>query len=224
VYGVLGLSQIGQNQLSATNGSGFMISPGVIATAGHMVHVSNDPGQPTHQHFEVIRVPDIGQPAEAATLLAEDPARDLALLRVINPRTSTSVTLDTSQVVLGTSCGSVGFPLARVVFGQAGRQFHLIERFQAASVSAFHRQPHPSGRVLAFYETDALMYSGSSGCPGFLVGGHVFAMHVASMIDRSAPTAATSAPATPQETRLSISMWVPAEDIRDFASSNGVVI
>ena len=173
VYGVLGFSQVGPNQVNAANGTAFMIAPGVIVTAAHFVHVGNNLTNPVHTHFEAIRAPDVGQPMENAVFIAEDSVRDIALLRLQNPRSSVSVALTTVRLPIGTSCGSLGFPLARVTFTSAGRSINLIQRFQGASISAFPTQQHPSGRALDFYETDALMYSGSSGCPGFLRDGLV---------------------------------------------------
>ncbi|TLY22998.1 MAG: trypsin-like peptidase domain-containing protein [Nitrospirae bacterium] len=222
VYGVLGVSQVAPNQVNATNGTAFMISPGVLVTAAHFVHVENDPTKPVHTQFEAIRAPDIGQPMERASLIAEDRVRDVALLRLQNPRSSVTVALNTARVPIGTSCGSLGFPLASVVFNPVGRVVNLTERFQGANVSAFHTQQHPSGRALDFYETDALMYSGSSGCPGFLADTLVFGMHVASVIEGA--NQIQNKGATRLTARLAISLWVPSVDIVSFARANGVAI
>jgi hypothetical protein len=94
--------------------------------------------------------------------------------------------------------------------------FNLQERFQSASVSAYATAVHASGRQLAHYETDAFMYSGSSGCPGFLDDARVFAMHVASITEQN-PSGSANA-------RVAIALWVPALDIRDFAHANGVPV
>jgi hypothetical protein len=221
IYGLNGLSQVGPNQVNATNATGFMIAPGVIVTAAHFCHVENDPTKPVHQLFEVIRSPDIGQTMERAALLAEDSVRDVALLRVPAPRSNTCVTLTPNRVPTGTPCGALGFPLASVVFSQNARSFNCLERFQSASISAFATMTDPTGRVLGHYETDSLMYGGSSGCPGFLTDTQVFGMHTASITDR---TAQAGAPPSSQKAgiRLAISIWVPAADILDFARASGV--
>ena len=107
-----------------------------------------------------------------------------------------------------------------MTFTSAGRSINLIQRFQGASISAFPTQQHPSGRALDFYETDALMYSGSSGCPGFLRDGLVWGMHVSSVVEGT--NQGQSQQATGPAARLAISLWVPSADIASFASANGV--
>jgi hypothetical protein len=110
-----------------------------------------------------------------------------------------------------------------VIFTQAGKMFNLVERFQGANISAFLTQADPSGRQLSYYETDALMYKGSSGCPGFLMNGNVFGMHIRSAIERSNQGGNPDVKA-PLETRLAISIWVPSMDIIAFAKDNGVAL
>ena len=96
--------------------------------------------------------------------------------------------------------------------------FSLVERFQGARISAYHVQLHPSGRTLGYYETDRVMYKGSSGCPGFLDNAEVFGLHNASILE--APIGGT-----PQENaRLAISVWTPSADIAQFARQNGIQI
>lgn len=182
VYGVLGTSTINQNTINCANGTGFMITPGVIVTAAHLTHQGNDFSKPTHQTFEVIRVPDIGQQMEKATLISEDLIQDIALLKVINTKSKKYLKLHAKKIAIGTNCGSIGFPLAQVMFTQGKKNFNLTERFQGSNISGFVNPRDPSGRSISFYETDALMYSGSSGCPGFTKNGKVFGMHVKAMI------------------------------------------
>jgi hypothetical protein len=222
IYGLMGIAQIAPNQVSATNGTGFMIAPGVLATAAHFVHIENDHAKPILDRFEAIRSADIGQKTEDITLIAADSVRDLALLRISNPRSTLSVQLATEIVPVGTACGSLGFPLAAVVFAQTGHMFHLVERFQGANISTYQTGAAPDGRALGFYETDSLMYSGSSGCPGFLAGGRVFGMHVASILDQAAAQANAASPKHSTGNRLAISLWIPAADIREFAIANGL--
>src|SRR5688572_23861470 len=133
IYGLMGLSTVGQNQVNSTTATGFMIAPGILATAAHFCHVSNDVTKPTHERIEVIRSSDIGQRMETAQLLAEDSDRDLAFLQIPAPRSSESVILRTEAVLKGTPCGSLGFPLASVSVVQGARRFDLVERFQSAS-------------------------------------------------------------------------------------------
>jgi S1-C subfamily serine protease len=223
LYGVIGSSKVG-NQINCSNGTAFMIAPGVLATAAHLAHVESNPSKPAHTLFETIRAPDIGQSMEKAQLIAEDPIRDIAILRINNPRSNTCVTLEPNVVPIGTSCGSLGFPLASITFTPAGKAFNLVERFQGSSISAFHTQTL-SGRQLSFYEIDALMYGGSSGCPGFLVNANVFGMQVRSVIDK--PRGDLAGPHDKQaqtETRLAISILVPSIDIIAFAKNNGIAL
>jgi S1-C subfamily serine protease len=217
IYGLNGLSQINPQQVNATNATGFAIAPGVLATAAHFCHQQNDPSKPVHQRFEAIRSPDVGQAMESAVLVAEDVARDLAILRLEKPRSRSTVKLERAVVPTGTACGSLGFPLATIVFSQAGRMFNLFERFQSGSISRLGKDQHPSGRSLEYYETDFLMYPGSSGCPGFLANARVFGMHTASVMERAQSSGTSAA-------RTSISIWVPASDIIVFANTNGVKI
>lgn len=222
IYGVLGMSQINAKRVNYTNATAFMIAPEVLCTAAHFVHVENNPSKPVHTSFEVIRMPDIGQKMETAQLIAEESTRDIALLRINNPRSNTCVSLEAKRVPIGTSCGSSGFPLAQVVFTKTGRMFNLVERFQGASISAFLTDP--SGQQLSYYETDALMYRGSSGCPGFITNGNVFGMHIRSRIEKPKGTSSSVKQMGQAETRLAISIWVPSMDIINFAKTHGIVV
>ncbi|MFH1179256.1 MAG: hypothetical protein V1710_02735 [Candidatus Bathyarchaeota archaeon] len=67
---------------------------------------------------------------ETAYPLVVDSVRDLALIRVEASRSLKSVKLERKTVNSGTSCGSLGFPLASVRYGDDGWIFTLIERFQ----------------------------------------------------------------------------------------------
>ncbi len=221
VYGVAGTWARGEIPVSFTNGTAFMISPGILVTAAHLVHVNADLQQPLMSSFEVIRAPDIGSSLEPAEWVAEDSVRDLALLRVQDPRSEDSVRLAPDRVALGSSCGSVAFPLARVRFTGNDKVFHLVERFQGMYISAFPTQIDAYGREISYYETDALMYKGSSGCPGFLTDGLVFGMHTRSIMGDTEEATPAGVPVR-VETRLTISAWVPSMEIISFALDNGV--
>jgi hypothetical protein len=225
IYGIVGLTQASPAQVNWSNGTGFMIAPGVIATAAHGCHLNGNVAHAVHQHFEVIRAPDIGQPPEPAVLLAEDTDADVALLRIAQPRSDACLALHVQPVPRGTSCGSLGFPLASLSFTATGRMFNVIERFQGASVSALLPVLTPTGRQVMMYETDALMYSGSSGCPGFLVDARVFGLQVRSVVEQAGtPAPGANQQAPPSSQRLSISIWTSAAEIRNLATNNNVVI
>jgi hypothetical protein len=195
-----------------------MVSPGVIVTAAHLLHQGNNASQPVQQTFEVIRAPDVGQPLEPAALVAEDSARDLGLVRVTAPRSKRCVRLISTAVRRATPVGSLGFPLPDVQFPQGGKMFLLTERFQGANVSAYYPQSTGTGPAVRTYETDSLMYPGSSGCPLFTDTADVCALHSRSAMQPAPQGAAGSS------TRLAISLWVSSEEIIDFAKANGFVI
>jgi hypothetical protein len=128
----MSVSPLGWTQAIATTGTAFMIAPGVLITAAHLLHVEGDVTRAVHTPFEVIGAPEIGQKMEPATLIAEDSQRDIALLRLQSPRSLSGVRLETSMVPIGTSCGSLGFPLAAIVSSPTGPSLSLAERFQGA--------------------------------------------------------------------------------------------
>ncbi len=216
IYGLNGLSQVDATHVNGTNATGFMIVPGVLATAAHFCHVDNDRTKPVHQAFEAIRTPDIGKNMEKASFIAEDATKDIALLRINAPRSQACVRFVDAPVAIGTPCGSLGFPLASIVFAPTGRMFNLVERFQSASISTFGTMRDPAGNNHHYYETDALMYRGSSGCPGFIADGRVFGMHVSSRTDQ--PPGGNAGDGS----RLAISIWVPAADILTLARAHGI--
>ncbi len=218
IYGVLCTSVIAKNRANITNGTAFMIAPGVLATTAHVVHLQSDPTKPVHSSFEVIRAPDVGSSMETATFLAEDAGLDLALLKIQAPRSKVCLNLATADVPRGTTCGSLGFPLAQVGVQAGKKKFNLLERFQGAHISALNNFTNPGGIQVTYYETDALMYEGSSGCPGFTTNGEVVGMQVKSLI-QGKKTGSTT-----QETRLAISLWVRSPDIISFATANAVNI
>ncbi len=222
IYGVLGSSKVSTKSINITNATAFMIAPGILSTAAHFVHVENNPAKPIHTKFEVIRAPDIGQNTEIAKLIAEDPSRDIAFLRINNPRSNICVSLEANIVPTGTSCGSYGFPLAQVFLAQTGKGFNLVERFQGASISAFVTDS--AGQKPSYYETDSLMYRGSSGCPGFLVNGKVFGMHIRVRIEKPKGSSSSPKQTGQTETRLAISIWVTSIDIINFAKANGIIV
>lgn len=213
IYGVLCVSHL-EDIKTADSGSGFMIAPGVIATVAHALHINGDIGEPVHQTFEVIRTPDIGDDMQFAHIIAEDLDRDLALLRVETPHDYRYLRLVESIVPIGSKCGFQGFPLSSVEFIEEGINLTLVERFQGAYISAYMTETD-NNRDLKWYETDQLMYSGSSGCPGFLNDGRVFGMQSNTL---------TTEEAGDESKRLAIARQVPSTEIRAFARANGISI
>jgi len=218
IYGLLASSPVKPQGVNLSNGSAFMVAPGLLVTAAHGVYFESNPTKPYHKKFELIRAPEVGQQMELATLVAVDNLKDLALLRIATPRSTARLKILKSLVPTGTACGSLGFPLAQVgVTSQGAVSFNLMERFQGANISRFGTETDGKGNTISYYETDSLMYEGSSGCPGFIASGEVFGMQSRSLVQ--APKAGA-----PAGTRLAISMWVSSTDIIAFATANGVLL
>lgn len=217
LYGFKASSPIGSGQTNISTGTAFMIAPGILLTTAHSVHFRNDRTQPRHVNFRAIRAPDVGQQMERCVFIAEDAQRDIALVRIENPRSLTLVKFHPKRLPIGTPCGSLGYPLSSI--NPRTGSFSLIERFQGANIAGYNNFDI-SGRQLFSYETDALMYSGSSGCPGFLINGRVYAMHNASIIDPATTQTAGNNQSTGN--RVAISLWVPAQDIIVFARNNEI--
>ena len=213
IYGVLCQSVIGVDQINCGNGTAFMIAPGVCATAAHVLHIEGDKSKPLHKKIEVIRAAEIGNPMAEARLIAEDIDRDLALIEINNPVNFSTVTLYNKIIERGTSCGILGFPLASVAVVNNQIAFNLVERFQGAYISAFQKFSLPNNVTLDFYETDSVVYGGSSGCPGFTIEERVFGMVIGTASEENT---------TNNSSRLAISRWVPSIDIIAFANSKGV--
>jgi hypothetical protein len=229
IYGITGVTQISKGMVNYSNGTAFMISPGYLVTTSHGIHIEGNPQKPVHKHIDVIRAPDVGQSMEDVKLIAEDTYRDVALLKIDNPRSDAHVTLVRDKVRIGTPCGSLGFPLAEVEFIGGNKHYHLTERFQGASISAHRREVNPPKPDLHYCETDSLMYGGSSGCPGFLVEGDVWGMQTKSLIEGLKPKIVKGKKgkeARPNPTipgpRMAISLWVPSSEIIGFVRKYGI--
>ena len=162
---------------------------------------------------------------ENATLIAEDPIRDIALLKINSPRSTKFLTLEYNQVPTGTSCGSLGFPLSEIIQNQNSIQFNLIQRFQGSYISSYRKNILPTGENVNFYEIDSLMYSGSSGCPGFITNSNVIGMQSQSVLGKGLVKIKkpVSKNVTP-DTQLAISLWVPSMDIITFAKNNKIQV
>ena len=198
------------------NGSGFMIAPGYIVTNSHVLHQDGDVNAAFHAEFLVIRSPDIGRDAEPTAFVAEDRVRDLALLRIAKPRSERCVALEDGLVAAGTVCGSLGFPLPKVVSTPNGFSLNLIERFQGAYISSLFTEAL-SGKRITGYEVDREMYRGSSGCPGFVSSGRVIGVQSRVRRDEGSPGAAEAGKT------LEISLWIPSVDVIAFGRANGVI-
>ena len=119
---------------------------------------------------------------------------------------SNSVSIKNDFVNKGTMIGTLGFPLSEMTNGI----WILKERFQHGFVSGYF--PHNFyGHMITFYETDNLMYSGSSGCPAFTSDGSVIGMQCGNLNSK-------------QGNQLSISIVATAASIMDLAVANGLSV
>ena len=73
---------------------------------------------------------------------------------------------------------------------------------------------HSDNELLEWYETDSMMYSGSSGCPIFTPDGVVFGMQASTLVGEDE--------ADGEANRLSIARLVPSKDIVRMAQSLGL--
>jgi S1-C subfamily serine protease len=182
-----------------------MIAPGVLATVAHVLYRNRGDMSSFQDSIRVMRVPDIGRQKqmEVATVVTIDAEYDIGVLRIETPRATNAVTFTNTLLLVGTAVGAVGFPLMSPEAVRTGLVWPL-PRFQGGHVSANYSKKAPeSGRQLIYHETDVPMYTGSSGCPGFLATGEVFGLHVAELHegDRGSPG------------QRAFSMWVPASAI-----------
>jgi len=202
-----------------TNGSAFMISPRILVTSAHLTHPRGKSDEP-YQEFLLIRAPEVGSPApfENARLIAKDYVKDIALLEIDNPRSSLSVSLEENIIHRGTNCGSLGFPLAQVRFKGKKMSYIARERFLGGYVSNYTRITSPPAQAAFRYETDYVMYGGSSGCPAFLKNSNIFGLQAGTV---SLPKKQTR---TTESGRIAISRLVSSLDIIEYANSNGINI
>lgn len=217
-YGVVGTSVISQSgsqqTINVTMGSAFMVAPKYLLTAAHVIHQENNLQKPVQQTFELIRAPEIGGEMKKATFICEDRDLDLALLKV-EGNNNHSLVLKKDVLERGTSCGFLGFPLAEVKFLENGsKNVNITERFQGAHISNVINLNTDGGKIVPHYEIDALMYPGSSGCPGFDIQGDVIGLQVKSMMSKTE--------SEDRNERVAISYVVPSTEILKFLASNKI--
>jgi hypothetical protein len=215
LYGIWARTREGETMHHST-GTGFMISPGFIVTNSHVLRRRGE--ERVHDELLVIRAPDVGMNCEITEVVADDRARDIAILKIEKPRSTRCVRLLEGFVKSGTSIGSLGYPLSTVQHKGDGDVYNLIERFQGSYVSARFVE-EDSGRKITWYEVDREMYEGSSGCPGFLSDGSVIAVNCKvrreENEDENIPLE--------NRRRLEISLWIPSPDVISFARVHRVL-
>ncbi|NBU70654.1 MAG: serine protease [Bacteroidetes bacterium] len=132
--------------------------------------------------------------------------------------------LHTEVPLPGTPCGSLGYPLSTVGMKEQQVAFTLIERFQGSYISSRRLELLSDGRTASIVETDALMYGGSSGCPGFTTDGRVWGLHFATITEQARAIQVQNTPHHNTTARLAISLWVSSTEIRSFVARCGVEI
>lgn len=216
LYGIMARTIKGEQTVHSM-GSGVMIAPGYVVTNAHLLHENNDTNKPNHKDIEVIRSPEIGKNCTTASLLKEDTARDLAILKINGATSARFPSFLDTILPSGTSLGSLGFPLATVNVVNGGIAYGLNERFQGAYISAFFNEAVGS-RVFSWYEVDRVMYGGSSGCPFFTVDGKVIGLQAKVRTDLS-----NGGSSQDVHNFLAISLVIPSTEILKFAKSCGVI-
>jgi hypothetical protein len=218
IYAVLTASPLAPRAITPSVGTAFMVAPGLLVTAAHVLEDATRPAAPQEGALSVIRAPDIGRNAEPVCVVTRDDSRDLALLRVESPRSTACLRLLDGPVAVGTRCGSSGFPRILVDAAPAAG-ISLIELFQGVEICAFAIATGLDGSRLGRYETDSPIYGDAAGCPGFLPSGDVFGMYSRFV---PGPPAAAGSPAGPEPpVRDGVSLWVPSMEIIAFAKAAG---
>ena len=103
IFGVLCQTPMKKGQTNFSNGTAFMIAPGICATASHVLHMHGDISKPVHEKLEVIRAPDVGKRMLQATLIADNPDRDLALISINDPNPTPVLKLYNKKIDTGPS-------------------------------------------------------------------------------------------------------------------------
>jgi serine protease Do len=131
-------------------GSGFLLSPDLVATVAHVVEGAVS---------IVIRQNGI---TTTGTVIGIDTHADLALVRTRTPMTGHVFTLDSSQPEVGTDVGAIGYPLA----GQ--------ESLTKGAISGLGRTIDVgNGPLTGLIQTDTPLNHGNSGGPLLSVDGTV---------------------------------------------------
>lgn len=123
-------------------GTGFLLSPNLIATVDHVVDRS------------AVIILLVGTQQTTGTVIGSDPSRDLALVRADTPLSGYQFTLADTDPAVGVRVAAIGFPIGDpITLTQGG-------------ISALHRNINVEGsQHLDFIETDTPINPGNSGGP-----------------------------------------------------------
>lgn len=137
VYSVCVASTSSTREGSISLGTGFVIAPGVLVTASHLLerHAANE----TVEVHVCSRQTLDSQPYAWAEIAAKDASRELLLL---NAETGAAVVrLALAGVPMGTACGILGYPHGHVQWPDSDLSQNIIQanttmRFHAAHIAA----------------------------------------------------------------------------------------
>lgn len=150
-------------------GTGFLLSPTLIATVNHVIDQS-----------VVVSLVD-GDQRTTGTVIGSDPVRDLALIRAATPLTGHHFTFASSSPKIGDQVAAIGFPIGNPITLTHG------------DVSGLDRNITVEGNALAgMVETDAAINPGNSGGP--LINQHGEVVGLVDALDTSANGIAYAVP------------------------------
>jgi V8-like Glu-specific endopeptidase len=188
--------------------TGFLIAANTLLTTAHSVHFEGNLNNALHQRIEL-------KPYNSANftigrLIAEDTTKDIALVSISDPVNLKMLALHSKELEIGTSIGSIGYPNPPFLSKpEGGILVDFSEKFQGAFIASSKVYEYPQGIKVKTYETDSIMYGGSSGSPGFTGEGNIFGMHQRSV-------------QTPNGERTIFSDWIASQEIIAFAQQNGI--
>lgn len=152
------------------SGSGFLIAPDLVVTAGHVLADSSTARAVS------------GTTVTHATLIGYDQEQDVALARLATPLPAPRLTFKTAPVKVGDPVATIGFTLG----GQLS--------FHAGSINGLGRKVNIEGRTATdLIEHDTAALPGDSGAPLVNTSGQVVGIHDAGITDVAGQRLAVSA-------------------------------
>ncbi len=173
LYGVL----IEFEDKSIATGTAFMVAPGICATCAHNLYrdgkIHNGPPDSKGIHVSLtLDLSSMVSTMRTAKVLAIDSEIDLALIEIINPTSTKSVSLLYSheRPGRGTNFGTLGFPLSDLYYDDNNSSaVSFSEQFLEGYLSGFPSTISQMDRstLYSIYAFDRLCYPGESGAPAF---------------------------------------------------------